>query len=82
MTFSINRVKKQTQRLALKASQIKRENDDRNDALKREPWSVSTEDLACLGELVEEAESTCAMGHELFVNRVGFFSRIASERVS
>ena len=36
MTTDIGRVKKQTTKLALKAAQIKRENDDRNDALKRE----------------------------------------------
>lgn len=36
MTSQINRVKKKTQRLALKAAQIKRENDDRNEALRRE----------------------------------------------
>lgn len=36
MTFNINRIKKQTQKLALKAAQIKRENDDRNEALRRE----------------------------------------------
>ncbi len=36
MTSDINRVKKKTQRLALKAAQIKRESDDRNAALKSE----------------------------------------------
>jgi len=36
MTTDIGRVKKQTTKLALKAAQIKRENDDRNDALKLE----------------------------------------------
>jgi len=36
MTGDITRVKKQTQKLALKAAQIKRETDDRNEALKRE----------------------------------------------
>ena len=36
MTSNINIVKKKTQRLALRAAQIKRENDDRNDALRGE----------------------------------------------
>ena len=36
MTNDINRVKKQTQKLALKSAQIRREHDDRNEALKRE----------------------------------------------
>ena len=36
MTIEINRVKRKTQRLALKASQMKRENDDRNESLRKE----------------------------------------------
>ena len=40
MSQDINRVKKKTQRLALKAQQLKRENDDRNDALKREKDTI------------------------------------------
>jgi len=40
MTNDINRVKKKTQKLALKAAQIKRENDDRNEALKREKDTI------------------------------------------
>eukprot|EP00806_Schmidingerella_arcuata_P000502 Macronucleus_1450.p1 GENE.Macronucleus_1450~~Macronucleus_1450.p1 ORF type:complete len:280 (+),score=135.42 Macronucleus_1450:1-840(+) len=36
MSVDINRTKKKTQKLALKAAQIKRENDDRNEALRRE----------------------------------------------
>ena len=40
MSQDINRVKKKTQRLALKAQQLKRENDDRNEALRREKDTI------------------------------------------
>jgi len=40
MTMNINRVKKKTQRLALKAQQLQRENDDRNNALRREKDTI------------------------------------------
>ena len=40
MTIKINRTKKQTQRLAMKAQQMQRENDDRNGALKKEKETI------------------------------------------
>ena len=40
MTIDINRVKRKTQRLALKAAQMKRENDDRNESLRREKETI------------------------------------------
>mmetsp|Transcript_37838 Transcript_37838/g.46044 ORF Transcript_37838/g.46044 Transcript_37838/m.46044 type:complete len:381 (-) Transcript_37838:403-1545(-) len=40
MSVDINRTKKKTQKLALKAAQIKRENDDRNEALRREKDTI------------------------------------------
>ena len=40
MTIEINRVKRKTQRLALKASQMKRENDDRNESLRKEKEAI------------------------------------------
>ena len=39
-TKDINRVKRKSQRLALKSAQLKRENDDRNDALWRERTTI------------------------------------------
>ena len=42
MTHEINRVKRKTQRLALKSAQLKRENDDRNQALLEEKNTIRT----------------------------------------